>query len=95
MTIGILFGGLSVMGPGNKGKRLQTMAKTCAQSGLMFGTFLAAGYTVLEHSLCCEPDCCPQSQVRHARLLNPCNTHLIHVRCVFVSKRIVRMGDDR
>lgn len=42
-TIGILFGGLSVLGPGSKGRRLQVLGKTCAQSAAMFGTFLAAG----------------------------------------------------
>lgn len=42
-TVGVLFGGLTVMAPCYKGKRLAMMAKTCAQSGAMFGTFLAAG----------------------------------------------------
>ena len=42
-TVGVLFSGLSVLGPRYKGHRLAMMAKTCAQSGTMFGTFLAVG----------------------------------------------------
>ncbi|CEP03780.1 hypothetical protein PBRA_003387 [Plasmodiophora brassicae] len=36
----------------------------------------------------------PGGGVRHARLLNLCNTHLIHLRCLFVSTRILQMGGD-